>query len=359
MLQRFASCLLLAGCAHAPPPPQPVFVPPVCAVAPAPREPERPLPHASACFRNGRPKAVVLEKKEEFPFCAAIDAAELARVEARLRKEIVVYRKPSKLVVDFGCDALTSSVGEVVLEDGSGHGGTLRIVRFERTPSSVDVHMIASSHYFNAGTVISTARMGTADFDAMVVEARVAVLAKPHLIPLSVPSNGFGLGMSGSFSSNDFHLALALRDEEGHLVARHFTGYESSDAQEAILPMRMATERFEAALGSLAFTKEPAPTDDDKALFVRQFLAAMNGEHPFWWITERYVALAAELGTIDVVPTLVRIAQKKGDASADRTRPVALAAIAALTGWDPRVDERGKPRDLDAAAAAAANECAP
>jgi hypothetical protein len=215
--------------------------------------------------------------------------------------------------------------------------------------------MIASSHYFKKSTEISNAQMSVKDFDAMVAQARVAVLAKPHLVALAQPPGSIHLG-GGSFTSNDFHLGLRLTDDEGHVVDRHFSGYDSSDAQAAIPPMRMATERFESTLGTLSFTKQPNVTDDDRDLFVRRFLATMRGEKPFWWITERFVALAVELGTVDIVPALVKIAQNKGEASADRTRPVALAAIAAITGWDPRKDAHD---DDDEAAARVLKECAP
>lgn len=349
----------VAGCVHAAP--QPVFVPPVCGSAPAPvqKAAAPTAPHASACFRHGRPKAIEVQKKEEAPFCAGIDGAELARVEARIRKDLVVHWKPSKLVIDFGCDVLAPDVRDVVLEDGSGHGGTLRIAHFVRGPSSVNVRLIASSHYYNAGTVISTARMGPADFDALVAHARVAVLARPHLIPLAQPPNTV-LGGSASFSSNDFHLRLALTDDAGHVIDRSFTGYDSSMEQEAVVPMRIATERFEAAIDSLQFAPEAGPTDADKELFARRFLAAMkNDALTDWWVRERFVALAGALGTVDIVPALAQVAEEKGAGAADRNRPVALAAIATLTGWDPRKDDMGKVRAIDDAAALAAQECAP
>jgi hypothetical protein len=344
---------VVVGCGNTVPPKQAVFVPPPCVNAPHEDKPVFPAPpHESVCFKKARPKAVVLEKKEEYEWCNGIDGAEMARVEARIHKDFAIHRKPSKLVIDFDCDRISSgTVPEVVLEDGSGHGGTLRIIRFRRAAMHADVKMIAYSHYYGKGVEISTSTMPVADFDSIVAASRVAVLAKPHLVPLMQP--GVIHGMSGTSSSNDFHLGLRFSDDENHTIERHFTGYEGSSRQEAILPMRMATERFETTLASLAFTKEPAVADDDRDLFVHRFLAAMR-DKPFWWITERFVALAADLGTIDIVPELVKIAQKKGDASADRTRPVALAAIAALTGWDPRKDAKND----DEAAENALKECA-
>jgi len=353
MLPRLSFAFLLVGCGHAPSN-QAVFVPPPCVNVAHEDKPALPPPlRESACFKKGRPKTIVLEKKEEYEYCTGIDGAEMARVEARIHKDFVVHRKPSKLVIDYDCDDIQiGAAREVVLEDGSGHGGSLRIIRFRRAAMHVDVKMIAYSHYFNKGTEISTSQMSVADFDAMVAQARVAVLAKPHLVPLAM-TPGAVHAIGGSHTSNDFHLGLRIADDEDHTIERHFTGYEGSDAQGAILPMRMATERFETTVASLAFAKEPAVTDDDKDLFVRRFLAAMR-DKPFWWITERFTALAADLGTIDIVPALVKIAEKKGEASADRTRPVALAAIAALTGWDPRKDAK----DEDEAAANATRECA-
>jgi len=354
MLARLSFALVLVGCGAAHAVVQPVYVPPPCVSSHEDKPVVVPPPvHESACWKKARPKTIVLEKKEDYEYCSGIDGAEMARVEARIRKDFVVHRKPSKLVIDFGCDSISSApASEVIFEDGSGHGGTLRIVRFRRAAQHVDVKMIASSHYYNKATEISSAQMPARDFDSMVAQARVAVLAKPHLVPLALPP-GAAHASGGSHSSNDFHLGLRLTDDEDHAIERHFTGYEGSDAQGLILPMRMATERFEASLSSLAFTKDPAVADDVRDLFVRRFLYAMENQ-PFWWITERMVALAAQLGTIDIVPVLVKIAQKKGEASADRARPVALDAIAALTGWDPRKDAK----DEDEAAANALRECA-
>jgi hypothetical protein len=102
--------------------------------------------------------------------------------------------------------------------------------------------------------------------------------------------------------------------------------------------------------------KAAAPTDDDKAFFSARFVATFAGT-PYWWVKERYVALAAELGTVEILPALSAIANERGETSADRTREPALRAIAKISGWDPMVGPRGEKRTLDEAASAA-NACA-
>jgi hypothetical protein len=273
-----------------------------------------------------------------------------------VRAAFKVDQKPSRLVVDFGCDLASGDLAEVVFERGSGHGGSLDIVRMKKDGDVVHVRAIESSHYYNAGTGVRAGEMAAATLETMVARSRVAMLAKPHLISISVENGGH---MSGSYwgSSNDFTLGLRIVDTHGDATERSFTGYEGSMEQENILPMRLATEPFEKLLESLSLA-EVAPDDEDARFFTARFVATMAG-HPYWWVKERYVALAARLGTPDAVPALVAVAREHGDASADRARDPALEAITRITGWDPRVDAyTGKKLDVDHAAERAARECA-
>jgi hypothetical protein len=348
------------GCvADASRPPQRVDVAPVCVATPHVDVPvTKPVSQPSACWKNGRPHETVAAKGDDSSYCAAFDAAEVAKVEARIRKDFVVQSKPSKLVIDFGCDTASPAIEHAIFEDGSGHGGTLRIVDFERTTVGIRVRVIASSHYYNPNAVVRIGQMQTRDFDVLMAHARVALLAKPHLVIMTTPGK-IGLG-SFSMSSNDFHLRLRLVGApDSRPVDRRFSGYDSSMNQEAILPMRLATEQIETALSTLPLVDQPAVTDDDKVLFTERFIATMQDvEQPTWWIAEHLVALAARFGTIDAVPVLVKVARRKGEPSADRTRPVALAAIAAITGWDPRYDENHRARSDDEATEAVVKECA-
>ncbi|MBA3542339.1 MAG: hypothetical protein H0T79_22175 [Deltaproteobacteria bacterium] len=338
-----------------PTPPVVVREPPAPVVAPPPLADARPTSGAQ-CWAKGRPTlAPPQPATDPAPSCNALDMGEHAKVEARVRKEFVVYEKPSKLVVDFGCDVASEQVREVVFEDGSGHGGSLRIVRFRREPDSVIVRMIDSAHYRDAHLGIRTATVDLAKFDALIASSRVALLARPHLIRLVDPKRGIGIG-GGAGSSNDFHLALAIIDLEGKVTAGQFTGYSSSLGQERSLPLRLASAPIEQLLAATTFRDEVA-TDADRQMFMAQFTRTMRGD-PYWWVKERYVALAAELGTLAAVPTLVALLDAPAGASEDRTRAAAVDAIIALTGWNARLAPDGSTRSPEATIAAVRADCA-
>ena len=195
-------------------------------------------------------------------------------------------------------------------------------------------------------------------FDALVASARVALLVKPHLVRMSDNRRTHHSG-GLSHTTRSFHQRLTLVDDEGRVTDRGFTGYEGSSAQESIMPMRFATEPFMKLLAATSFTTVPA-TDDDRRMFTERFAVTLS-DSPVWWVRERYVAIAASLGTIDAVPLLVALvkanAAATGEGSEARTLEAALDAIAKLTEWNPRVDAAGKPRTPQQAAAAVVEEC--
>lgn len=312
-----------------------------------------PISRDSPCFAKGRPTPPPPTTKEEHPYCTPFDEGELKSVEQRLRATMIVQDKPSLLVVDWGCDEAHGALREMVLEDGSGHGGSLRVIRFQwQSGGRVTIRKIASSHYYQPGVTLEHAETSATQLAPIVATSRVALLARPHVVRLRAKNGSYQRGGS---SSNDFHLLLRLTDDGGRVTEDHFTGYESSRAQAQIVPMRLATEPIRKLLEGLSFARAEA-TDDDRAFFTAR-LARTLATKPFWWVKERYVATAATFGTVDAIPMLVALAGEKGEASADRTRVHALDALAAITGWDPRLDGERK-RSIDEAAALAREACA-
>lgn len=358
--------LPLLACAAAPPPcdegdaPSVVLsaAPPVTAATAATASPSLATKKESLCFARGAPRPRPPRAKSADPFCDGLDGKELAKVEARLKKELVPDYKPSKLVIDFGCNEAYGELREVVFEDGSGHGGTLRIARFVPDEQGYRVRVIDSSHYYDKKTMTLAGQVSAPKLDAVLAGARVAMLARPHFVRLHDPKDAFG-SMSMGFSSNDFHLRLTLRDEAGNMNDAGFTGYDASSEQVRILPMRMASEPVQKLLETVSLKEEP-PSEDDRAFFTERLLVTLEGE-PFWWVRERYLKLAAELGTVDALPALANLAASpvpKGGSSEERSRGEALDAIAAISGWDPRKGERGEAVEAAAAGEAAARECA-
>jgi hypothetical protein len=144
--------------------------------------------------------------------------------------------------------------------------------------------------------------------------------------------------MHGSSSSHDFRIVIRLRDSEGRVVERRFTGYESMSDQLTFLPLFVAQE-IVTPITSLASTKTPADAVD-QALFADRFNAMVPFfDEPFhWWVMESYVDLARFLGTPKVIAGLLTrlTIPKPGDRSRTDARRDALEALANITGWDAR-----------------------
>jgi hypothetical protein len=289
------------------------------------------------------------------PSCTPLAAQEVAIVEARIRREFA-DEKSAKLVVDFGCDAAARDASEIVFESGSGHGGTLELVRFRSEAGGrVTIRRLGWSHYAKPQRLtIERAETTRANFDGMLAKSRVALVARPHVVRLMARDGSIGLGVV-SMSSVDFHLLLRIEDEQGRITESRFTGYASSGEKERFVPLRVATEPVTKLLEALSFLSDTA-TAEDRAFVTTRFLATMTTS-PAWWIRERYVALVGELGTVDAVPALVALVSQKGDAGSDRTREGAIDAIARITGFDARTDENGKPRTTDEGAQRIVEEC--
>ncbi len=317
-------------------------------------------PPGARCFARGRPAIAKASPAPAHHFCTSLNAREVARAESELRKRFdTSLATPSKLVIDFGCDAAYPTIDEVVFEDGSGHGGTLRIVRFQRAGSSFAVRTISSSHYYQPSLTVGSGTIPASRLDALVARARVQMVARPHLIELSRDDGSGGI-LGGSFSSNDFHLRLALKDAEGRMTDRAFTGYESSESQEERLPMELASEPIIATINALP-TIPGTIGDDDRQFFSARFISTMQGTRgaTAWWVRERYIALASTLGTVDTIPVLVHEAVESVDvAGKERRRELIFDTVRAITGWDPRQAEDGTERTPDEAVRELAIECA-
>lgn len=335
----------------------------VAAAEPAPpstsaKKPPPPPPRTpgTLCFARGRPPATPPPSAPSHQYCPPLSAREVAHADAEIRKRFdTSYVKPNKLVVDFGCDPAYGTIDRVVFEDGAGHGGTLRIVRFTRSDDAFTVRAIARSHYFQPSITVSEGTIPASRLEPLLSHARVQMQARPHLIALS-NDDAFGMGMGGYFSSNDFHLRLSLSDTAGRTTDRGFTGYETSDSQEQRLPMQIATEPLIAALAALPMTTVPV-SEDDRTFFSERFNQTMR-EDAYWWVKERYILSAASLGTMSTIPALVRVAQEPTDrVGAGRRRESAFDTVRAITGWDPRKADDGTDRTPDEAAQALAIEC--
>lgn len=283
----------------------------------------------------------------------------MTSVERTLRKRFQPTWSMHRLIVDWGCDVASSDIRDIDFEEGSGHGGTLRLFHLERVPgdpAKYEVRAIAFSGYYNTGTTFAQTQIDGKKLEGSLLAVRMAMLAKMH--DISTYRDGGGLGGVGfGMSSNDFHLRIRLADKVGNAIDRGFSGYQSSMDQEDRLPVELAAEPLQAALKPVPFSPG-VPTQADRELFVRHFVATFEKE-PFWWVGERMFELAPELGTAEIVPSIIEWLAR-GDpkgAGNERIRGEAVRALVAITGLDLRKTEAGGDRPLEEVIADYVREC--
>jgi len=286
--------------------------------------------------------------------CNLIEMETLEAVERTLRKKFQSGWSPHKLVIDWGCNAPAEEIRDIDFEDGSGHGGSLRLFHLERNPTSGwELRAIAFSGYYNTGTFYAVTHVDGKKLDAALGSLRVAMLAKMHDVATYRENGAIGLG-SFSTSSNDFHLRIRLADADGKSLDRTFSGYQSTNGQEDRLPMELAAEPIQATLKNVNFAAG-VPTQADRELFVRHFIATFEKE-PFWWVGERMFEMAPTLGTAEIVPSIVQWLAHH-HTKPDRIEKEAVDALAAITGLDLRKTPSGEDRPLEEVIADYVREC--
>ena len=272
------------------------------------------------------------------------------------------------LGIEHGCSPLGDTITEVVFERGSGHGSSLELWRMTRSKdgSSYDLHGLAFADAPLAGDPQVTRGVGKtarARVSAQDVEAHLPTLVAGLTVKLREielpPEDGQGLGMRGSGSHTDFHLLVRLRDGSGHQLQGRYTGYPSSTSALGYLPLVVVSEPLHDLVANIEF-KETAVTDEDRAHFAERLA---DGQTRFdddlaWWVMEREVSMARAFGSPPVIPMLLsRLSPQKRDRSSMDAEKDALAAIAAISGWDVRLDERGAVRPVEDVARDYLSEC--
>lgn len=278
--------------------------------------------------------------------CADLPAALRPRVEALLARDFRPSVPGARLEVRFECDPLSAPF-ELVHESGRGHASHLTLTRLRWREKKIEALRLRGAPELS----VERGELARGALDLVLPELRALALAQlaERRPPDATRASGYG-------SSDSWFGLLRLRDLEGRAVERGFAGADASATQLESLPVRAIGERLDEALDKVAW--QAGPVDPDvRAFFVERSLAA-SPQHRTWWIRERLVALAPAAGTPALVPSLIAAATDSAtDASAARTRGLALAALAALTGFDARQDAHGAPRSEAEAAAAYAAAC--
>lgn len=287
----------------------------------------------------------------------------------------------SRLEIDPGCDRLGPTIDELVVEGSSGHGFSLRLDRLtRREDGDYDLLRLAFSHrverrpgYCTTNEIHSRSIEGTAedaaqqaDIDTQwtglgaeggevyravlpgdrVDEVIALMRADMALHPREVerPTKPDELRLIGLWgSSNDFHVAIRMTDDDGRAVAADWAGYEGSGDQGVWLPLDLASDVYNEMMWDepIEALLEPAEVDADaRNFFVERFRAAeaRNDEYGIWYVRERLLAMAQDLGDQRIYADLVQAAAIPGKHSEARSRAAAAQALAVLSNWAPTID---------------------
>lgn len=364
-----AALAALAACVHAPSeqPREVVIAPspapaPVLATEPPPEPASPPPPCPFQVEPPSLPPAVVPATRGA---CRHAPAAITKQLTAEIKHDWLREWPTGRLEIRPGCDRLAPELASMVLEQSSGHGGSLTLMSLtRRSDGDHDLVLLEYNHYFttlkrdrtdpwqadSAGQLaVSHARIPRATAAPLLARLRAAahVEIQEHEPPPTSPSSSVGYG-----SSNDYHVALRLTDGKGHGVQRAFIGYAGSGPEQADgVPLAIVARAVDVFLADekLRATFTPAGADDLAArdLFARVFWAVQARQEgdAAWYLRERLLGMAALLGDVQHLPALLtEMRTPAGKPGVERSRVLAINAFTAITGYDRRHDPKGAPR---------------
>lgn len=308
------------------------------------------------CHARGEPKPIAVRSPPGPRGCERPEPSLARALAAELQKLYRPHATGARLDVAFECGSAGALPERIVLERGEGHGFSLELWELTLAGDHYDVRgvLYAKSPYRSEPSSDRGYRLarGEIALSALGREApRVRALLASRLteVPPQLPPGTIG-GFSIGISSRNFYKRVELFAPDGG-GSRVFTGYESNGESSRVhLPLELAATPLEKLL-------EPMPRDDrqaepaDRALFAESFVRTLPRftDQFWWWVAERYVELATELGSPDLLPSLIElVATVPAD---QRLSQKSLIAIEAISGFALSRDAHG---DLVPAAVARA-----
>ncbi len=389
-LLAICSAAWLAACAPTASTASTASPPPTAPIAATPTQaPTSAAPPASATPETTptQPRCVI-PKLETAPLVAAAPPRSLCadnrvdeRAVARAINKDFFHTVPGSTVdVSFACDGMGEQIDELIVERGSGHGGSLSLYHLRRMSERPDTFEVRGLTYRRTGgsyqeyTYEIAAQfeverirdeLPAKDLERILGQVRAGLTARVR--ELEPPARRVGQGRRSSSSTADFHAVVQLTDASGRSLSGRYSGYPGSSGQRDYLglsaamdPLARLLEPFEPVAGEF--------DEIDRAQFEARFTAEVR-HGGAWWVRERYTSMASVLGTPRLLPPLLKLlrdnapmagahlertgALKMRAGSEDRTRVQAMNAITALTGFDAR----GGPRTVDEASAEYLEAC--
>jgi hypothetical protein len=249
--------------------------------------------------------------------------------------QVKEHFKSDNYTVAWGSPRTFDSGAELEIGDGSGHGFTLRWMRFRPGKDQVDVLRIkldeGRESYKSkwppdrAPVTIEHARMSSDDYAVLLRD--VAVIDAAELKPVQRDSS--------TGSSQDFWVYARLTASQKILVDLNWAGYRGSDAEVEFAKPEAAVARAREAVKALDF-KEHTLTEEERGWASMKFARdwkKFKGLEFHWWVRERYIITIGVVGDASALPALKDAME--GDPK-DRCVYYAINAVTRLTKKDVR-----------------------
>jgi hypothetical protein len=282
------------------------------------------------------------------------------------------WRDHVELSVEHGCDRLKPKLASVVFEGSFRHDGSLELLRLDRrADDDWEVVHIAYDHDFlphdasrprvasDPWQASSTGAVGL--FRGVLPAARIDPMLRRvrEVLTLELREDEplpDGYAQRFAYESIEFHAGVRLVDTAGYGVEHYVGGLYGEAWLSRRIRLGLAATEAWKVLGDEALMRTLAEAEpDDPAiveLFAGAFWAARAREPQFYGsshVRERLFGLATPLGTTELVPALLEAMYDRGEAelpSHERSRVLAINALAVLTGFDLRYDVNREPRPV-------------
>lgn len=320
------------------------------------------------CASDGAFPRLAREPQAAAPLpCRAAEVAAEKTLTTDMKARYQPRMAKSTVEIKFGCDGLDKVISRIVLENGGGHAGSLSIIEISRAdPTAVMYDVIGVRLSASMLTrpkspfeIVRTTISQEAVFAWMPLVRAALRTTIEEIEPKPTPNTSSGSGSIFGSSSN-FHILIRAEDASARVMEGSFTGYENSFGQAQYLPLQRAREEVDPSVAGLTWHVE-TPPEDVKRFFDRRFVDAQKrfSDSSAWWVRERYMKLAAHVGSRALIPSLLPfLTPSTKDPSDARMRDYAFEALVALTGWDPRAPKNGEhPRTIESAANEFVTEC--
>lgn len=245
--------------------------------------------------------------------------------------------------VTWGTAPVYEPDAELEIGDGSGHGFSLRWLRFQPGKDGVDVLSIQ----FDKGWYVYKSKWPPDRVSVAVKCARLKHEAYATLLrdlAIVVSAKLMPVEQDGWHSSSDFWVYARLTTSKNILINLDWAGYRSDHAELDFAKPQAAVRLAWEAVKGLDF-KDHTLTDGERAWartkFVRDWKKFEKLEY-HWWVRERYIETIGVVGDKAALPILRDILAtdppkgKPRDASDGRCVYLAINAVTRLTKTDVR-----------------------